>query len=55
MPEPLALNLDEIVAHLTERGRLEFDLAVERARNARLEALLAESDADAESEDEEPG
>lgn len=34
------LALSEVLAQLSDRGRIEWQLAVERARNARLAAML---------------
>lgn len=36
------LDLQEVLDHLSPNGRLEWELAVERAKNARLLAELAE-------------
>ena len=37
----MELNIEEILAHLSPTGKLEWDLAIKRAENDRLYAELA--------------
>lgn len=41
----MELDLAAVLPHLTERGRLEFDLAVQKATNQRLLARVGELEA----------
>ena len=41
-PATAPLTLEEIQAEMTERGALEFELAVAKAVNRKLEARVAE-------------
>lgn len=46
----MEIPLQEILPHLSERGRVEFDLAVEKAKNRRLMESIRELKAQLDAE-----